>query len=815
MQLWSAPPADATVDDLTLPESVTGASASFVTIGSDAVVVSGYDQTIRVVISSDNPDARFTLTTTTSLTRVAGYANQTTITAAGNPIAFEATGPNAQAGLRGLQYKSTPGSSDTISIDVSPQGIASRQDAVTGLYHYYRAVSGSRTWTEARVHSRAPVSLGGSDRVGWLATIGSADENKFVTNYVNSDAWMGAFDGCAKDLVVDGSTTVATPASCAEGKWFWVPEAGDIGGVQFMDTNTAPSAGKFVNWATGEPNNTGTEDAGQFYSTNTNSSGARWNDLPHASSNLSTYIWEFASATPIGGLALTRTMAASTPAAAPSNSAVPTISGSAQTGATLTAAEGTWSTGGAVVSATTYQWKRIKSGVTTNIVGATGATLCVPNNADVIGSTVVVTVTKTNSAGSTSATSVATGVVSEDLSCAAPPAPPAPEPGPAVGPTVVPPPAPAPGNLNFVPATRPSTVPATGPVLRNNQAPTPPAQPTATVGGLRTVVQTQFTGSSSMNLVAGVFSLGLSLQPNQGTVRQGTGGASEVEVPRGGRTTLQGSGLLPGSTVQVFLPFNGSNSREIARLPVSQSGTFSGDAVFGATPTERPLPIGRHVMQVVTIDENRQRAVVEMTINIAQSQPSPESDRTTQTLPTLLPGLSFATNGGEPTPAQVTAFSDQGLATIEGDGWSMAVGVGGGGGVSDGEGGGAMVEFIRNESAQVSGAGFMPGTRADVWLFSTPTLLGSVVIDDNGEFNGDVTIDGNVITVGEHTLQLQGVGEDGFVRAANLGVVVNDAAAEATVEEASGFLGWLWAMAALGVIVLGAGGTWWYRRATR
>jgi hypothetical protein len=142
----------------------------------------------------------------------------------------------------------------------------------------------------------------------------------------------------------------------------------------------------------------------------------------------------------------------------------------------------------------------------------------------------------------------------------------------------------------------------------------------------------------------------------------------------------------------------------------------------------------------------------------------------------------------------------------------MAVGVDGdGGGVSSGEGG-AEVTFVRDQGAAVSGEGFMPGTRADVWLFSDPTLLGTVDIDANGEFNGVVNIDGNVVTVGEHTLQLQGVGADGFVRAANLGVSVMDEA-PALTEESSGSLFWLWMLVLLGVVTVAAAGTWMVRRA--
>jgi hypothetical protein len=132
-----------------------------------------------------------------------------------------------------------------------------------------------------------------------------------------------------------------------------------------------------------------------------------------------------------------------------------------------------------------------------------------------------------------------------------------------------------------------------------------------------------------------------------------------------------------------------------------------------------------------------------------------------------------------------------------------------GGAVGEPTEGEVLVEFIRNESALIAGSGFMPGTRADVWLFSDPTLLGSVTIDENGEFNGEVSIDGNVITVGEHTLQLQGVGEDGYVRAANLGVMVNDAAEPvATADAASGMLWMLW-LALGGVAALGIGFTAW------
>jgi len=363
---------------------------------------------------------------------------------------------------------------------------------------------------------------------------------------------------------------------------------------------------------------------------------------------------------------------------------------------------------------------------------------------------------------------------------------------PVIPPAVVTPP-------RVLPRVLPTPPPVVGPVVSATTA-TPPSAPTALVGGRSVVISTQVTDPNTMSLRAGVLNIGMNVASDQGSVRQ-QGSSAEIQVRNGGVASVNGSGVLPRSTVQVFMPLQGSNAREIARIPVDATGSFSGDALFGATPSETPLPIGRHVLQMVTVDENRQQTVVEMTVNIAQPPPAPELNRSTNERPALLPGQSIATNGGQPEAVTVTPIPDQKQATIQGDGWSMAVGVEGeNGGVSSGEGG-AVVTFVRDQGAVVSGEGFMPGTRADVWLFSDPTLLGTVDIDANGEFNGTVNIDGNVVTVGEHTLQLQGVGEDGYVRSANLGVTVADEPPVLTAESSFSFF-WLWLLLIALVAVL-------------
>ncbi|MFL5929771.1 MAG: DNRLRE domain-containing protein, partial [Gaiellaceae bacterium] len=99
----------------------------------------------------------------------------------------------------------------------------------------------------------------------------------------------------------------------------------------------------------------------------------------------------------------------------PTNTAPPTISGTAQDGQALTADKGTWTGTDPITYA--YQWRRCDSAGNScaNIAGATGTNYTLAS-ADV-GSTVRVAVTGTNAAGSSSSSSAATAAV-----VAAPPA---------------------------------------------------------------------------------------------------------------------------------------------------------------------------------------------------------------------------------------------------------------------------------------------------------------------------------------------------------------------------------------------------------
>jgi hypothetical protein len=73
--------------------------------------------------------------------------------------------------------------------------------------------------------------------------------------------------------------------------------------------------------------------------------------------------------------------------------------------------------------------------------------------------------------------------------------------------------------------------------------------------------------------------------------------------------------------------------------------------------------------------------------------------------------------------------------------------------------------------ANVTGVGFEPGSSVFVWLFSEPRFLGELTVNADGTFAGSVAL--GDVEIGEHTLQVNGVSQQGSERSANLGVVVN------------------------------------------
>jgi hypothetical protein len=89
---------------------------------------------------------------------------------------------------------------------------------------------------------------------------------------------------------------------------------------------------------------------------------------------------------------------------------------------------------------------------------------------------------------------------------------------------------------------------------------------------------------------------------------------------------------------------------------------------------------------------------------------------------------------------------------------------------------------LEGGSATFQASGLMPGTKASVWFFSDPVLAGTGEVAEDGSVSIDFMVDSSFIPLGQHTLQMQGVGKDGFIVAVNWGVgveqsssVLNDA----------------------------------------
>lgn len=349
------------------------------------------------------------------------------------------------------------------------------------------------------------------------------------------------------------------------------------------------------------------------------------------------------------------------------------------------------------------------------------------------------------------------------------------------------------------PTLNPSVL--SGPVVSPGRGFDPAAGTRASIGGAPATVTKRPVDNGGFSIQAGAFQLGMTLSSPQPQGSPGfTAGGTDFRVPTGQSTRVSGGGLLPGSQLQVWLPGStGKTPIELARVSVRADGTFASELAFSANRSEAPLPIGPQVMQMTGYDAQGNQIVVDTTVNVAQGSPAPELNRSVNALPRLGEGESLATSGGVPETVRIEVRQDAcEVATIAGE-WQITLTVPEASGRVSEVGSRATITLIQSQSAAVSGEGFQPDTRADLWLFSDPTLFGSVTVGADGAFTGEFYVDARFVLVGEHTLQVQGVGRDGLVKAANLGVAV-ETPVSLSVNRASWLL-W-WALAALGVVAL-------------
>ena len=358
---------------------------------------------------------------------------------------------------------------------------------------------------------------------------------------------------------------------------------------------------------------------------------------------------------------------------------------------------------------------------------------------------------------------------------------PAPTPSANPGPTIAPPPVPA---------------PLTGPPVL---APPTNGGAAASVGGEPVTPETLPRGAQELDVNVGDVGLTFNVPNGSGGV-QNRNGQPQLDVRRDQSVNLNGGGLLPGSTVQVWLP-GATGGKEISRISVGADGEFDGEVSFRASASGAPLPIGEQVVQLTGVDGARNQVVFSMSINISQPTPAPELFRGQTTTPKPGIGNFIVSKAGLDEAATLTGLEDLKQALIEGTGWQMGLTLTGEASQLTNDGEAVRVTLVKGENAAFTGSGFMPGTLATVWLFSEPNLLGEVSVDSDGSFDGTSIAFPENLTAGEHTVQIQAVGSDGFIRSANIGVEVRNPSSAA-----AGFwsiLGWL-PPVLLGLLVLGA-----------
>ena len=192
------------------------------------------------------------------------------------------TAANWQTVLRGVEFRSTTATCYALQRRVTFVAGTVFYNPLTD--HFYEYVSGTVSWTGSKTSAENRSYFG---RAGYLATMTSEAENNFIWRIMSSDACMGASDDLTEVNNSKGTTAFASQAA-VEGRWHWV--TGPEKGTNFSIGNT-PSitlvSGQYHKWASGEPNNSGSENFGQFYSSNL----GQWNDLPNTT--LPGYICEY------------------------------------------------------------------------------------------------------------------------------------------------------------------------------------------------------------------------------------------------------------------------------------------------------------------------------------------------------------------------------------------------------------------------------------------------------------------------------------------------------------------------------------------
>lgn len=316
IMLSTSRPASAAADpDFISGSNVSGEVSTQIPITDLQIAGTGNPSVpVRLHVTSGS----LSMTTVTGLT----FSSATT----GVTLEFSGILSNVNTALASLRYTRASIGSDTLEASLALPG----EVFFEGNGHLYEVVSSAGTWTAANAAAGGLTKYGSN---GYLATITSPEENAFVAGRLSSAGWFGASD------------------AASEGDWKWV--TGPETGTSFWSGDGSGSVvpGQYKNWATGEPNDSGSnEDCAQFLS----GGSGEWNDLRCTVTTLPAYVVEYGAPGDLPEVAsrnLTITTAdqPSTPSAPTATAGVgsasvafsaPSANGSAITGYTVTSSPG-------------------------------------------------------------------------------------------------------------------------------------------------------------------------------------------------------------------------------------------------------------------------------------------------------------------------------------------------------------------------------------------------------------------------------------------------------------------------------------------
>ena len=413
---------------------------------------------------------------------------------------------------------------------------------------------------------------------------------------------------------------------------------------------------------------------------------------------------------------------------APTNTAIPVITGTARTGETLTASRGSWTSSPSASTTYAYQWKRASTvgGTYTNITSATDRTYDV-TDADV-GDYIKVSVIATNGIGSSSAVlSAATSVV-VDLTDS-------------VVPTVT------------------SSVATTGgfTFLISNYSANYTYVLTTTKGSVsRLVDDVTVTGLTAGESAAVTISITRSgYKPASKTV---TGSASIATTTTTAAPALSISIQAPATTVAQGQISVATVAPTTTTLPVLAANGL-------------PVPT---TTTSTTIAPARPRTVVTTTVPAIVKNAAPEPP----VVDKVDAGQSAVQVDGVKTDAVVTRSNNQMVVTAGSLSATLSgLDKTGNRAALDSNG---VVHLDVGDVIKISLGGFKPESIVEVWLFSTPMKLGTAEVGSDGKMSGEYKLPFGTKS-GAHRVVVSAKLPNGKPTTFTLGILVGDISTTSTL----------------------------------